>query len=139
MNFPTMHENVRTEIAIAATAGGTSDVDGASTDMDGYRNCRFTVVFGAIAANAVTSLQMQHRDSTTGSWEDVGDALDVAADDDNQVFQIDLAVVTKRYVRGQVNRGTANAAIAIALYDKYNAKEMPVDRPATVTSAVETG
>ena len=139
MNFPTMHENVRTEIAIVATAAGTTDVNGASTDMDGYRNCRFTVVFGAISANAVTSLQMQHRALSTDSWEDVGDELDVAADDDNQVFQIDLAVVTKRYVRGMVDRGTANAAIAIALYDKYNAKEMPVDRPATVTSALETG
>ena len=139
MNFPTMHENVRTEIALAATAGGTNDVNGSSTDMDGYRNCRFTVVFGSISANAVTSLQMQQSDSSGSGWEDVGDELAVAANDDNQVFQIDLAVVTKRYVRGQVNRGTANAAIAIALYDKYNAKEMPVDRPATVTSAVETG
>ena len=139
MNFPTMHENVRTEIAIAATAGGTNDVNGASTDMDGYRNCRFTVVFGTIAATAVTSLQMQHRALSTDSWEDIGDELAVAADDDNQAFQIDLAAVTKRYVRGQVNRGTANAAIAIALYDKYNAKDMPVDRPATVASALETG
>ena len=139
MNFPTMHENVRTEIAIAATTGGTSDVNGAQADMDGYRNIRFTVVFGTIAANAVTSLQMQHRDSTTGTWEDVGDELTVPVDGDNEAFQIDLAVVTKRYVRGTVDRGTGNAAIAIALYDKYNPKDMPVDRPATVTSALETG
>jgi len=129
-------EEVKVSLAINATEGaaGTTDVSGDIQDMAGFEAVAFAVTFGAITANAVTSVKVQQGDeSDLSDAEDVaGSSITVADDDDDQVFISDIIRPEKRYVRVVVDRGTANAVVASALALQYRAKEMPVTQSADV-------
>ena len=79
-------------------AEGSADRNGAIYDTKGYESVLMVVKFGDIAAGAVTSIKAQ-----SGAASDMSDAADllgtgisVAADDDNQIFIIDLVKPRER-------------------------------------------
>ena len=103
-------------VASSSRAAGTTDLNGASFDCQKYRSLAAVVEWGAITANAVTSLKWQGSDDGT-TWHDLaGTKVDVAADDDNQITVTGLDQPVHRYNRVVVDRGTANAALLTALY-----------------------
>ena len=131
--------DVRVEIAVAhgSRAAGMADINGAAADMKGYEGITTIVEFGTIAATAVTAVKMQESDASGSGWADVDDSeLTVAADDDNQIFTVDLSNVRKRYARVVIERATADATLATALYVKYNPSYKPTAQPAAVTPLV---
>lgn len=112
---------------------GTADREGAILDMLGFRGVLMVVKFAVIASSAVTSIKAQQdTDVAGGTMADLlGTAQTVAADDDNQIFIIDLYEPVKRYVRLVIDKDASNATAESAYYIQYGAQQ----RPATVTVA----
>lgn len=109
-------------------ASGNSDRNGATLDMQGFEGVLMIVKFATIAADAVTSIKAQQ-----GAASNLSDAADlagtaqaVAADDDNQVFVIDLYKPQERYVRLVVDKDGTNAAAESAVYVQYGPRVKPV-------------
>jgi hypothetical protein len=112
---------------------GTADRTGAILDMLGYRGVLMIVKFAVIAPGAVTSIKAQ-QDTVVGfgGVQDLaGTAQTVAADDDDQLFIIDLYEPTERFVRLYVDKDATNATAESATYIQYGA----VLRPTTPTVA----
>lgn len=110
-------------------ASGTADREGATLDMQGYEGVLMIVKFATIAADAVTTVKAQQ-----GAAAGMGDAADlagtgiaVAADDDNQVFVLDVFKPQERYVRLVVDKDGSHAAAESAVYIQYGARVRPVE------------
>src|SRR5262245_40084960 len=114
-------------ITEAGGVAGTADINGAIVDMAGFDAIAFLVVFGAIAGGAVTSIKMQRDDAANmASAADIADSgQTVAVADNGKTFISDLYFPGKRYVRGVVDRGTANATVRAAFYILYGARTPP--------------
>ena len=132
-----LSKNVKITPAILPSAGaaGTTDIEGATLDMSGFEGVLIMIVMGAITATAVTSIKAQQ-----GAESDLSDAADledsgqdIADDDDNQTFFIDLYRPAERYVRLLVDRGTANAAVASATYIQYSGRKPPFSHASGVS------
>lgn len=130
--------NTKITQAITPTAGaaGTTDINGATLDMQGFEGVLMMVTFGAITASAVTSIKAQQ-----GAQSDLSDAADlagtgqtVADSDDEDIFVIDLYRPAERYVRVVVDRGTQNAVVSSATYIQYGAANAPTSHGSTVNS-----
>ena len=133
----------RISIAIAAgsrTAGQTA-INGAALDMQGYEGAVAIIEMGTLAATAVTSIKWQQSDTTTSAdFSDLkGTGIDVADDDDDEIFVSELYKPTKRYVRIVVARATANAAVRAATYIQYKARSAPVTQGTDVTTELSVG
>lgn len=122
---------------LAATAAGTTNVNGNTIDMQGYDGVKFIVAFGAIVSGAITSVKVQQ-----GNNSNMSDAADLAASnvnvldtDDNKLAIIDVYRPQKRYVRCVVVRGTQNATIDSATAHQYN----PRVKPTTADSSTVIG
>ena len=109
-------------------AEGSADRNGATLDMQNFGGVMMVVKFGDIAAGAVTSIKAQQ-----GAQSDLSDAADlegtgitVAADDDNQIFIIDLYRPRERYVRVVVDKDAANDTEEMAFYAQYGPRKKPV-------------
>lgn len=117
---------------------GSADRNGAILDMSGYRGVYIIVKFGAIATGAVTKVKAQQ-----GAVANMSDAADlegsgmsVAADDDNQVFILDVDRPRERYVRGVIDKDAVNATAEVMLYLQYGPDYKP--QVNDVTDAVTT-
>jgi hypothetical protein len=132
-----LSKNVKITPAITPDNGaaGTTDINGATLDMQGFEGVLIEVVFGAITAGAVTSIKAQQGDesdlSDAADLEDTGQTI--ADDDDNETFYIDLYKPEERYVRLVVDRGTQNAVVASATYYQYGAHKAPVSHASGVS------
>lgn len=125
-----LSEEVKITQAITTTAGaaGTSDINGATLDMQGWDGVLMVVHVGAIVATAVTGIRAQQ-----GAAANMSDAADLAGSaqaiadtDDDKVYFIDLSRPQERYVRLVVDRATANATIGGATYIQYRGRKAPV-------------
>lgn len=127
--YSRLSEDASISIAITPTAGvaASTDLEGATLDMGLYQDCLTVITFGDIASGAEVSINMQQGDaSDLSDAEDLeGTGQAVADTSDDKVRYIDLRRPTKRYVRIYVSRATANAAVASALYVRYNGKHRP--------------
>lgn len=119
-------------------ASGSADRNGATLDMQGYEGVMIIVKFATIATGAVTHIKAQQ-----GAASNLSDAADlagtrqnVADDDDNQVFIIDIVKPAERYVRLVVDKDATNATGESAVYVQYGAHKLPVSN--NVTDAVTT-
>lgn len=119
-------------------ASGSADRNGVTLDMLGFEGVLMIVKFAAIATGAVTHIKAQQ-----GAASGMGDAADlagtrqnVADDDDNQIFMIDLFKPTERYVRLFVDKDASNATAESAVYIQYGAHKLPVSN--NVADAVTT-
>ncbi len=131
-----LSNSVSTQRVITVTAGaaGTSDITSSTVDTANAEGVRFIVQMGAIVSGAVTSIKVQHSDTTTsGDFVDVaGTAQTIADDDDEEVFISDIHKPTKRYVRLIVDRGTQNATCS-AIAEVYGLRTQPATDGTGVT------
>lgn len=116
-------------------ASGTAARNGATLDMQGFDGVLMIVKFAAIAAGATTTIKAQQ-----GEASNLSDAADlegtsqsVAADDDNEIYYIDIHQPQERYVRLVVGKDGANAVAESAVYLQYRGKYNPVTQPTGVT------
>lgn len=125
-----MFANCKVSQAVTPTAGaaGTSDINGATLDMEGFEGVLMIVTMGAITAGAVTSIKAQQgaASNLSDAADLLGTAQTIADTDDEKVFLIDLFRPQERYVRLVVDRGTQNAVVASAEYIQYGARKAPV-------------
>lgn len=121
-------------------ASGTAARNGATLDMKGYEGVLMVVKCATIAAGAVGDIHAeQGADSGLSDAADLaGTAIPIAADDDNQIFIIDLCKPKERYVRVVVTKDGANAAAESAVYYQYGAKKYPIDNNVADLVTVET-
>ena len=99
-------------------ASGTGDRSGDSVDMSQIEEIDIVVSFATIAAGAVTHIAAESDDNSsfTSGLELVGTQIDVADDDDNQVFVISIQNPPERYVRLKVDKDGSNASAESAVY-----------------------
>ena len=109
-------------------AEGSADRNGAEFDMQGFEGVMIVTKFGDIAAGAATVVKAQ-QDTVTGmgSAADLeGTGITVAADDDNQIFIIDIYRPQERFVRGVIDKDAANNTEEMMFYIGYGASKRPV-------------
>lgn len=123
--------------AVAATAAGTTAVNGSIIDMAGYEGVVFVVRFGTLTATQVTKIKAQQdSDSGGGTMADlVGTASTALADGDGgKVLALDVFRPIERYVRCVVVRGTANAVVEGGFAILYGGSTRPATQPADIIS-----
>lgn len=138
--------NLLTDVTISkalAYAAGTADVSGEILDMQGHEGVICSVLFATIATAAVTSVKVESGDESdlSDAADITGASISVAADDDNQVFNIDIAKPPKRYLRVVIDKDATNSVAASALYIQYGPRTKPTDNTVTdkVTSILVVG
>jgi hypothetical protein len=121
-----LSEGVKITKALAY-ASGTADRNGATLDMKGFEGVLMVVNFATIAASGVNSIKAQQ--GAASNLSDVADLAgtkqDVAVDDDDQIFVIDVFRPLERYVRVVVDKDGTNAAAESAIYIQYGARSEP--------------
>jgi hypothetical protein len=132
MKIGNLGKNVKISTALDY-ASGTADRNGATLDMAGWDGVLMIVKFVTIAAGAATSIKAQQ-----GAVSNLSDAADlagtgitVAADDDNQIFVLDIFQPAERYVRVVVDKDAANATAEDAIYIQYAGRTVPFDNNQT--------
>jgi hypothetical protein len=123
-----------------AVAAGTTAVTSSAIDMKGFDSCQFVVFFGAITANAVTSVKAQQSsdDGSSDAYADLaGTSITVADDDDNQTVILDIDKPRERYLKCVVSRATQNAVVDGIFAIQYNAVEQPVTHDAATVVGSE--
>lgn len=116
------------------TAAGLTVVQSSGVSLAGYNGVLFVVTVQAIAAGGVQSINAQQSDDdgSADAYNDLeGTKVDIADDDDNQVFFVDVFEPEKEYARLQLNRATANSAFGEVYAILYDPKEVPVDNNRT--------
>ncbi len=110
-----------------AYASGTADRTGEIIDMAGFDWILAVVSVAAVAAGGANSIKWQQ-----GAAPAMGDAadlagtkIDIADDDDNQVFASLLIKPRERYVRLYVDKDTSNACAESAIYILGGARSLP--------------
>lgn len=139
----TFTENFKVVRHSNAVAAGTTDIEpAAGVDTAGFETITFIVAFGAITANAVTSIKAQcstESDGAVDTFADLaGTSVAVADDDDNQLKYLEIHNPPERYVRCVVDRGTANAVVDGIIAILSNPHEKPVTQPTGVEGEAHT-
>ena len=123
-----------TTVPIAATAAGTTTVNGASQYIGTgqFSGVRYVCVLGALTATQQTVLKIQGSNDNA-TWTDLaGTHAGPPADADSGYTLItDAFRAGYAYVRPVVVRGTANAAIQCVIGDFYLANVEPVTPDST--------
>jgi hypothetical protein len=113
-------------------ASGTAARTGAIIDMRGFLGVLMIVKFATIADGAVTVVKAQ--EGAAANLSDVADlegsGIAVEADDDDQLFALDIYQPNERYVRLAIEKDGANATAESAVYIQYGATYQPVDNTA---------
>lgn len=124
-----LSEDIKITEAISPTNGaaGTTDIEGATLDMQGYDGVLVYVATGTITSGAVTGfvLQSDDNDGFTSATAKSGGSITVADTDDDTFFILDWLNPPERYVRLHVDRATQNAVIEHATYIQYGARSKP--------------
>lgn len=125
-----LNERVKITQVVDATAGaaGATDIESDSVDMNGYEGVMFVAVMGAITAGAVTSMEA-HQSGDDFSADDealAGTKIAIAADDDGQVFVLDVLRPLDRYVKLHIDRATQNAVVQTVLAIQYDPRDKPI-------------
>jgi hypothetical protein len=117
-------------------ASGTAARTGAILDMNGYTGVLMIVKFAAITGSAVSCIKAQSgAESNLSDAADLeGCAVEVADNDDNQLFVLDIYEPNERYVRVAVDKDASHATAESAIYVQYGARNRPVEN--TVADAL---
>lgn len=128
MNRHTEEVKISQAITVTNGAAGTSDINGATLDMQGYDGVVMLITVGAIVSGASTSIKAQQgaASNLSDAADLEGSGQDIADDDDENTYYIDLCKPEERYVRLVVARATQNATVASATYIQYKARQLPV-------------
>lgn len=131
-NFFTEH--VVPDSAAATTytlAAGTSDKTSGAIDLLGCLECAILIAMGTITATGTCDFKAQHSDDGS-SWSDIENGAQTQVVDtmSDKLVGFTVKNPTKRYLRVDINRGTANSVInGIFAFKKY--RELPVVQAVT--------
>lgn len=126
-------------VPILSYASANSDRNSEVIDTLGYDGCCIVVHFATIAANAATSLYVQHADvasdeNTLTSGANVsGSSQTIADNDDNKVKYIEFTP-SKRYAMLCMDKDGTNACAESAIAYLYKSKETPVTQSGGTTT-----
>jgi hypothetical protein len=134
-----LSKNAKFTLHSTAVAAGTTDITPASgIDMQGFEECTFLVVFGAITASAVTSIKVQ-QSADDSSYADLeGTSVTVADTDDDKVFHVTIKNPTDRYLKCIIDRGTANAVLNSIVAVQTGAHKAPTTHDSSTHGGGET-
>lgn len=122
-----------------ATAAGTSVLNSTGVDTLGYSAVRFVAMFGALTSTQVTTMSVTYSDdNSTWTSSDVASSKTTAlADaDGNKMLIVDIYKPTHRYLRANINRATANAAVDGVIAELYLADDSPITKDTSVSAQV---
>ena len=132
----TLSTSVKTTRVSNAVAAGVTTINSAIIDTLGFDSTRFEVLVGAINATGSVGITVQQ-----GNVSDLSDAQNLAGavslndTDDNKVAILEVLRTSRRYLRVQVTRGTANSVIDGIIALQYGARNLPTTDDATTTKA----
>lgn len=126
---------VKVELLAAPTGAGTSDVDSAVVDMQGYEGVIFLTRFGTAAANNSIKVQ-QGQDSGLSDAADLTGTSVVSGSSD-EGCGVDIHKPLERYLRIRALRGTSSTLGEIWAI-KYGSRVMPRVSALSGTLNVET-
>lgn len=124
MNLARIATGVR---CVNATAAGTSAINGAHVDMQGFDGVLFILGVGALTATQVTSLKAQAGAlaNDTDQADITGAVSPALADaDGNKLVFLEVYAPQGRYVRPVVSRGTANAVVDFVIAIQYQGSKL---------------
>lgn len=109
-----------------ATGTGQGAINSDAVDMKGYEGVLFFVAPGAITGGGAQSINAAQDVASNGSFADLtGSKVTIADDDDNQVFWLDVHQPSKRYVRLEIARASANSAFGEIYAIQYGGHQLP--------------
>lgn len=125
-------EDCKLVLAKAAQTEATTDVSGATIDMEGYDNvCFFCTIAVANAGNYLFAQQGAKADmSDAAALADSG----VVTDTDAMLAILDIHKPAERYIRPMVERGGASTATGDLYALLYNGKVGPISNSVAETS-----
>lgn len=129
-----LSKQVEIKSAAATTAAGTSEVDGATIDMEGYEGVLFIAKFGTAASGNTLQAQQGAASNLSDAADLEGTLVTVGASD--ELVYLDLVRPQERYVRIQAQRGTSSTLDWVVAI-KYGARKLPVDNDTAGTIAGE--
>ena len=118
-----------------AQAAGTSALQSASVDMQGFDAVQFVALAGAVAAAEDGAISISQSDDDTTFATLAGTGMDVDAADGNKMFVSDIERPTGRYLRCEISRGTCQVAVDGVIAILYKGRTKPADVDATVAAA----
>jgi hypothetical protein len=119
--------------AVNATAAGTSEIDGASFDMQAtfggpFQAIRYICALGTATDNHVTSLKIQGSPDNS-TWSDIANSQQGPANatgDSNKLLISEVYEPQFRYLRPVVTRGTQNCAVDSVVGEAFQARATPI-------------
>jgi hypothetical protein len=135
MNYLT--EEIKLTLVQAALADGQTDPDSTAVDMAGFDGVMFVGIVGTITGAGTVTLKAQQSDDN-GVADAFSDLSGVSAQatgadaDSDKLLVLDIDQPSKRYVRTNLTRATANAIYGGTLAIQYKARVKP-----TATAAVQ--
>lgn len=136
--------DIEPTVLAAATAAGTSDINGNVVDMAGFESVIGIVCLGAVTDTGTLILKAQTGDASDGSdMADISGATTTIVTEsggnlDNKYIVLDVHKPLKRYARFIIDRGTANAVVEHAVQIRYNAGRTPCAHGTIAAKAVYT-
>jgi hypothetical protein len=132
-----LENGVKVTRLMNSVAAGTSDTQsGTILDMAGFDGVVFVTALGTVTSTAVTTCQVQGNtaNSTTGMVTLTGTSsqTDSGGANSNKLCIVGVYRPVKRYLRPQVVRATANAAIDGVFAIQYTGRTQPTVNGSTV-------
>lgn len=125
--MPNLARIVTAVRSVNATAAGTTAVNGAHVDMQGFDGVLFIMGVGTLTAGQVTALKAQGGAAVNDSDQaDLVGAVspNLADADSNKLVFLDVYCPQQRYVRPVVLRATANAVIDFVIAILYQGAKL---------------
>lgn len=96
---------------------GTSDVNSAAIDTQGFHKLAIYIALGAMAASSTVTFKLQHSDASGSGYEDIaGSSTGSLADtNDDKSVVFDVEGPMKRYYRVVTTRGDAGNTTILAM------------------------
>lgn len=134
-----LNTEILTTRVVNSTAAGTTGVNGTVLDQSNFDGVRFTASLGTLTSTQVTSLKAQQGNAANGSdMADIAGAVTAAAADGDSnkllILDVQASLISARYVRCVVNRGTANAVIDSVIADQYQTRTVPTAQTGSTIS-----
>lgn len=125
----------------AVAAGVTVITPSAGIDMKGFETCTFHVLFGAIVAGGVQSIEV-HQSSDDGVVDAysalAGSNVVVGDDQDNKIAIVEVVRPQKRFLKCIVNRATQNSVVDGITAILTHPRAKPVTQDSTVMATSES-
>lgn len=119
-------------VPILDYASGTADRVSNVIDTKGYDGCFIAVHFAAIAASVDCDIYLQEANAAsdattlTSGADLAGTSQDIAADDDDEVYYIEVKRPLKRFLQLNINNDATNATAQSAVAYLYGGDTKPV-------------